>query len=175
MEYSRIVQVADTIKSIVNYIIDRAVSRENEMLTYEYLLRGISERNTVRPHEIQEHAAAAEHQEESSLPQSSAVYPAVEYVRSHMHEMVRMVDMAHLCHLSPSYFSRIFHRDVGENFINWMNRQKVEEAKLRLRGGNDTVNQIALDLGYMDSSYFINVFRRFEGITPLVYRQYNGK
>ena len=56
-----------------------------------------------------------------------------------------------------------------------MNRQKVEEAKLRLRGGNDTVNQIALDLGYMDSSYFINVFRRFEGITPLVYRQYNGK
>lgn len=175
MEYSRIVQVADTIKSIVNYIIDRAVSRENEMLTYEYLLRGISERNTVRPHEIQEHAVAAEHQEESSLPQSSAVYPAVEYVRSHMHEMVRMVDMAHLCHLSPSYFSRIFHRDVGENFINWMNRQKVEEAKLRLRGGNDTVNQIALDLGYMDSSYFINVFRRFEGITPLVYRQYNGK
>ena len=60
------------------------------------------------------------------LSKSSPVYPAVEYVRAHMQEMVKMVDMAHLCHLSPSYFSRVFHREMGEKFINWMNRQKID-------------------------------------------------
>ncbi len=175
MEYENIVQVADTINAIVNYIIDRAVNRENEVMTYEYLLRGAGEPGGQR--EIQELRMPEPEKKsaEKPVPKSSPVYPAVEYVRSHMQEMVKMVDMAHLCHLSLSYFSRVFHRELGESFINWMNRQKVEEAKLRLRTGNETVNQIALELGYMDSSYFINVFRRFEGITPLVYRQYRYK
>lgn len=177
MEYASIVQVADTINAMVNYIIDRAVNRENEVMTYEYLLHGAGGPASGAQREIEELRMPEPEKREAGerLSKSSPVYPAVEYVRAHMQEMVKMVDMAHLCHLSPSYFSRVFHREMGENFINWMNRQKVEEAKRRLRAGNETVNQIALELGYLDPSYFINVFRRFEGITPLVYRQYRYK
>lgn len=83
-----------------------------------------------------------------------------------------MQAMAELCHLSPSYFSRVFCRDVGENFINYTNRKKVELAKKMLRETNQSVSQIAGELGYLDTSHFIKIFKRFEGITPMIYRQH---
>ncbi len=178
VEYKRIVQIAETISSIINYIIDRAVNSENQALTYEFLLHSGGDQPNSVLHDIQElrdPASADASSFEPDLPKSSPVYPAVAYVNNHPHEMVTMNNMAQLCHLSPSYFSRLFRRELGENFINYVNRQKVQWAKERLRETNDSVNQIALDLGYMDSSYFINVFKKFEGITPLVYRQHKYK
>ena len=176
MEYKRIVAVADTINAMVNYIVDRAVNTENEVMTYKFLLHNSNMQSSSVHPEIQElrnPAGESESpEEELELAKSSPVYPAVAYVKNHRQEMVTMNDMAKLCHLSPSYFSRLFRRELGENFINYVNRQKIQWAKERLRSSNDSVVQIAQELGYMDSSYFISVFKRFEGTTPLVYRQH---
>ena len=86
-----------------------------------------------------------------------------------------MNSMAELCHLSPSYFSRLFGREAGENYNSYVNRQKINASKRLLRETNKTVSQIAFDLGYQDVSHYISLFKRFEGITPTVYRQYKYK
>ena len=175
MEYKRIVAIADTMNAIVNYIVDQAVNSENEAMTFKFLLQNSNIQNAAALPEIQELRAPelewGDMPVERELPKSSPVYPAVAYVHSHRQEMVTMNDMARLCHLSPSYFSRLFRREMGENFINYVNRIKVQWAKERLRSSNDSVVQIAQELGYMDSSYFISVFKKFEGTTPLAYRQ----
>lgn len=175
MEYRRIVAVADTINAIVNYIVDRAVNTENAAMTYRFLLQNLSQSGQLYP-EIQELRSPYAELESTAanmeLPKSSPVYPAVAYVENHLHEMVSMNDMARLCHLSPSYFSRLFRRELGENFTSYVNRRKVQRAKERLRNSNDSVVQIAQELGFLDSSYFISVFKKFEGTTPLVYRQH---
>jgi len=176
MEYKRIVEIADLINSIVNYIVDRAIENDNREQTYQWLLRGERDRERGELQELQAaglpERSGVSLPEEPPVPKSSPVYPAIAYLNDHPQELVAMGDMANLCHLSPSYFSRLFRRETGETFINYMNRQKVQLAKERLRKSNDPVSQIATDLGYMDSSYFINVFKRFEGTTPLVYRQH---
>lgn len=175
MEYKRIVAIADTLNAIVNYIVDRAVNSENEAMTYKFLLQNSNIQNAAAFSEIQGLKAPelewGDFPVERELPKSSPIYPAVAYVHNHRQEMVTMNDMARLCHLSPSYFSRLFRREMGENFINYVNRIKVQWAKERLRSSNDSVVQIAQELGYMDSSYFISVFKKFEGTTPLAYRQ----
>lgn len=176
MEYKRIVAIADTLNAIVNYIVDRAVHSENEAMTYQFLLQNSNIQNNAAFPEVQELKAPelewGDLPAERELPKSSPIYPAVAYVHNHRQEMVTMNDMARLCHLSPSYFSRLFRREMGENFINYVNRIKVQWAKERLRSSNDSVVQIAQELGYMDSSYFISVFKKFEGTTPLAYRQH---
>ncbi len=174
MEYKRIVEIAETLEAMVSYIVDRAVKGENDAMTYEWLLRSGIEQSGASPEiEPLPFSPADEAQPETaSVSKSSPVYPAVAYLDSHRREIVTMSSMAELCHLSPSYFSRLFRREAGEPFISYMNRQKVQWAKERLRGSNDSVTQIAYDLGFQDTSYFINVFKRFEGITPLVYRQH---
>ena len=175
MEYKRIVAIANTLSAVVNYIVDRAVHSENETMTYKFLLQNSNIHNAAAFSEIQELKAPelewGDLPAERELPESSPIYPAVAYVHNHRQEMVTMNDMARLCHLSPSYFSRLFRREMGENFINYVNRIKVQWAKERLRSSNDSVVQIAQELGYMDSSYFISVFKKFEGTTPLAYRQ----
>ena len=179
MEYKRIVAIADTLNAIVNYIVDRAVNSENEAMTYKFLLQNCNIHNAAAFSEIQGLKAPelewGDFPVERELPKSSPIYPAVAYVHNHRQEMVTMNDMARLCHLSPSYFSRLFRREMGENFINYVNRIKVQWAKERLRSSNDSVVQIAQELGYMDSSYFISVFKKFEGTTPLAYRQHKSR
>lgn len=176
MEYKRMVAIADTLNAIVNYIVDRAVHSENEAMTYQFLLQNSNIQNNAAFPEIQELKAPelewGDLPAERELPKSSPIYPAAAYVHNHRQEMVTMNEMARLCHLSPSYFSRLFRREMGENFINYVNRIKVQWAKERLRSSNDSVVQIAQELGYMDSSYFISVFKKFEGTTPLAYRQH---
>ena len=83
-----------------------------------------------------------------------------------------MKEMADLCHLSPSYFSRLFNRETGETFVNYVNRQKIRLAKEELRGTSKSINQISSDVGYLNVSNFIAVFKRLEGVTPSVYRQH---
>ena len=179
MEYKRIVAIADTLNAIVNYIVDRAVNSENEAMTYKFLLQNSNIQNAAAFSEIQGLKAPelewGDFPVERELPKSSPIYPAVAYVHNHRQEMVTMNDMARLCHLSPSYFSRLFRREMGENFINYVNRIKAQWAKERLRSSNDSVVQIAQELGYMDSSYFISVFKKFEGTTPLAYRQHKSR
>lgn len=172
MEYSRIEQIAKLINSIVNYIVDSAIKKRNETETYNWLLRLNSEGSDS----IQELRGPITQNiqgaKSSSVPKTSAVYPAVAYIDSHPGTSVSMSEMANLCHLSPSYFSRLFHREAGESFTNYVNRQKVEIAKRELRETSKSISQISIDLGYLNTSHFINIFKRFEGTTPLIYRQH---
>ena len=174
MEYSRIVQIAELINCVVNYIVDRAVKNINDAQTYRWLLRMSADDPILDRGDIQELRAPEE--EVPSTPQlsvakSSALYPAIAYIASHPAQAVSMTEMADLCHLSPSYFSRLFHREMGEGFTVYVNRQKVELAKVQLRDSNKSISQISAELGYLNISHFINLFKRFEGITPLMYRQ----
>lgn len=176
MEYARIVQIAELINSVVNYIVDRAVKSQNDAQTYHWLLRMSADASEQRDGGIQELRGpvppVTELPAAAAVSKSSAVYPAIAYLSSHPGESVTMNQMADLCHLSPSYFSRLFHREVGEGFTTYANRQKVELAKVQLRDTTKSISQISAELGYLNTSHFINLFKRFEGITPLAYRQY---
>ena len=176
MEYERIEQIAGFIASMVDYIIQRHVRSRNEAELYDWILRTgiespIKAEERIRPLTSGLEPAA----QESPVPQSSAVYPAVCYIHTHPGQSLSMNEMADLCHLSPSYFSRLFHREVGESFTDYVNRQKIQLAKTQLRSTTKSISQISAELGYVNTSHFINLFKRYEGITPSVYRQHRYK
>lgn len=175
MEYARIVQIAELLSSMVTYIVDRAVKNMDDAQTYHWLLRMSADTSGPEDGGIQElrgpEPVTRPPQKSSTVARSSAVYPAVAYIDSHPGKAVTMKEMADLCHLSPSYFSRLFHREAGEGFTTYVNRRKVELAKQELRSTAKSISQISAELGYLNTSHFINLFKRFEGITPLIYRQ----
>ena len=175
MEYDRIVQVAELLNSMVNYIVDRAVKNMDDAQTYHWLLRMSTDSSEPEEGDIQElrgpEPSTKSLPEKSPVSKSSAVYPAIAYIDSHPGKAVTMKEMADLCHLSPSYFSRLFHREAGEGFTTYVNRRKVELAKKELRQTTKSISQISAELGYLNTSHFINLFKRFEGITPLISRQ----
>lgn len=180
MEYERIRGIADMINAVVQYIVECAVDRRAQMMSYEWRLRGLrdgADRDGAdAPVEILELTDAEESGGAAAAVQKSClVYPAVVYIEEHLHEMIPMHEMASLCHLSRSYFSRLFQHDTGENYTDYVNRRKVERAKELLRDTPDSVSAIAAALGFMDVSYFVKLFKRFEGVTPLAYRKLKSR
>ena len=61
------------------------------------------------------------------------------------------------------------------SFVSFVNRRKIELAKDMLRETNRSVTHIASELGYANISHFIELFKRYEGVTPTVYRQHKYK
>ena len=176
MEYERIMEIAEFVDSVVKYTVDRAVKSRNQAETYQWMLSMSAEQGNgdIEIQEIREleSPTPANSQEQLPVKPSSAIYPAVVYIHNHPRESVSMKEMANLCHLSPSYFSRRFSQETGETFVNYINRRKIEKAKELLRGSNKSINHIAEEAGFQNTNNFIAVFKRIEGVTPSLYRQY---
>lgn len=175
MEYERIVEIAELINSIVQYTVDRYVKGRNNDETYRWLLNMESERtnDSAQIQELKSPLLPASLRDEAlPVKPSSVIYPAVAYIHSHLRDDVSMKEMADLCHLSPSYFSRRFSQEIGENFVNYINRRKIELAKELLRGTSKSISQISVEAGFQNTGNFIAVFKRIEGVTPSLYRQY---
>ena len=180
MEYDRIVEIAELISAMVDYMVQKAVDNQNSAQTFRWMYEMADERGRKLPEMdgMMEPLLPEEEttpREKSPVPMSSPVYPAVEFVRNHPKEKVSMREMAVLCRISESHFSRTFSRDAGESFTSYVNRVKINQSKLLLRTTNKTVSQIAAEFGYADPSNYISIFKKFEGITPQVYRQYKYK
>lgn len=101
---------------------------------------------------------------------SFIVRRAKEYVDRHLLEDVTLAKVGESIHVSPGYLSRIFLKEIGENFSDYVIRNKMEIAQKMLRETGRKVYEIAADLGYSNPYYFSKLFKDRTGLTPLEYR-----
>ncbi len=72
--------------------------------------------------------------------------------------------------LSKAYFSTIFAAQVGEGFVRYLTRLRVNRAVELLRTSERSISQIASDTGFADPAYFSRSFKRTTGKAPSEYR-----
>ena len=73
---------------------------------------------------------------------------------------------------SPSYLSKLFKQESGRSILDYLNMVRIEKAKELLRGDNSfNLVEIALTVGYSGRITFTRIFKKYEGITPGVYRE----
>ncbi|MCC5910632.1 MAG: response regulator [Clostridiaceae bacterium] len=99
----------------------------------------------------------------------------LDYIDDHLNDSIPLEDAAELLNVTPSYFSRLFKKEMGVKFINYVTNKKIEKAKAWLETTDMPVLNIALELGFREANYFSKVFRKLEGITPTEYRKKNSK
>ena len=73
-------------------------------------------------------------------------------------------------HLSPTYFSTLFKREVGMSFIAYLTEVRMERAAQLLRETEEKTYLIAEQTGYTDPNYFSYVFKRRFGVSPSQFR-----
>jgi two-component system, response regulator YesN len=91
---------------------------------------------------------------------------AQKYVRLHLDQKITLEEVAAQLHLNASYFSRLFKKETGENFIEYVTRIKMEKAKELLNGSDRTMETIAQMLGYENKGYFVKLFKQHYGVLP---------
>lgn len=75
-----------------------------------------------------------------------------------------------------SYLSQTINEHGGQNFFDFVNSYRIEEAKKRLSNLDDKKNilEIAMDVGFNSKSAFYSAFKKNTGMTPTVYRNNAG-
>jgi AraC family transcriptional regulator len=95
----------------------------------------------------------------------------VEYVEEHLGEQVCLLKLAELARLSVHHFCRAFKRSFGMPAYQYQVLRRMEFAKLRLADRAASITDIALSLGYAQTSSFSSAFRKATGWTPTNYRR----
>ncbi|OGO79903.1 MAG: hypothetical protein A2Y21_10405 [Clostridiales bacterium GWC2_40_7] len=83
---------------------------------------------------------------------------------------ITLEDAASYVHMSPTYFSRIFKQETGENFIDFLSSVKIEKAKELLKTKTNKINEICKLAGFNDVKHFSKVFKKHTCCTPNEYR-----
>jgi AraC-like DNA-binding protein len=73
--------------------------------------------------------------------------------------------------ITERYLTHCFRQELGIPPIEYLNRYRVRQAKLLLEQGKLSITEIALEVGFSDSSYFNRVFRQETGQSPSAYQR----
>ncbi|PDO11499.1 MAG: hypothetical protein BLM47_01865 [Candidatus Reconcilbacillus cellulovorans] len=93
---------------------------------------------------------------------------AMNYIREHYADDVRLEEAAGRFGLSPSHFCRLFREACGGTFVGALTRVRIEAARRELERGR-SVKETAYAVGYRDPDYFARIFRRTVGVSPAHY------
>lgn len=102
----------------------------------------------------------------SSVKHSDTVYKVIEYIRRCYFRKISLDDIAQHVQFSKTYLSRIFKEKTGENISSYINKVRVDRAKLLLSDQDLSLVDVAALTGFEDQSYFTKVFKSTTGQTP---------
>lgn len=105
------------------------------------------------------------------LTEFEDINTVIRYIDDHIHERIKVTELAQTVFLSPEYLSVKFHNAVGDTIPSYINRTKVEKAKELLTFSDMPLGEISEYLSFSSQSYFQNIFKKYSGVTPKEYQE----
>ncbi|MFC1234935.1 helix-turn-helix domain-containing protein [Vibrio sp. F74] len=89
----------------------------------------------------------------------------------HLDSSLTLHKLARHVAISPNYISQTLNETMGTNFFDFVNKCRIETAKPKIIANEDTVLNIALEVGFNARSSFYKVFKKETGKTPTEFRK----
>ena len=123
-------------------------------------------------HLLRDYTNAPQREERQVLNVGSApLRRALAYIEDQPYVRISLEDLSEVAGLSRFHFGRLFRRQFGISPASYVERSRLERAKVMIRHDQMALAEIAHALGFSDQSHFTRRFRRHEGCTPSEYRQ----
>lgn len=108
---------------------------------------------------------------EDSAYQVGSEQRILNYIDRNIKSGISLDQAAEYANMSSYYFSRVFKKITGVNFITYVTDCKIEVAREMLVDTDMPVISIAYELSYSEANYFSKAFKRKVGMTPTEYRE----
>ena len=96
---------------------------------------------------------------------------AITFINENYKNDLTLGAVANLVHLNASYFSSLFKKETKLSFSSYLNKVRIQKSKLLLKNYDESILNIALEVGFEDQSYFTKVFKSLTKMTPKEYQQ----
>lgn len=95
----------------------------------------------------------------------------VEFIEKNYASPLTLGQLSDSVSMSPKYFCRFFSEMTHQTPMDYLNRQRIEQACYQLSTTDDSITDIAYRNGFNDLSYFIRTFKKYKGTTPGKYKK----
>ncbi|MDE6219712.1 MAG: helix-turn-helix domain-containing protein, partial [Lachnospiraceae bacterium] len=95
----------------------------------------------------------------------------ITYINSDLTADLSLKAMSEWLNVNASYLSTLFKKEVGIPLTDYVNRQRIEQAKKLLIVTELPTKTIAQQCGIPDIYYFSRLFKKRTGVTPKLYRE----
>jgi AraC-like DNA-binding protein len=114
---------------------------------------------------------ALAHSKRLGSPATRTVRDAMAYIHEHYADPLTRAQIAAHVAITERYLTHCFRQELGVTPVTYLNRYRVTRARHLLEQGGKTITEVALAVGFSDSSYFNRVFRQEVGVTPSEWRK----
>lgn len=92
------------------------------------------------------------------------------YIDSHYSENITLDILSNLSYVNKFHLVHLFTKQMGISPINYLINRRIEESKNLLTTTNYTIRDISTIVGFSNSSYFSQMFKKFTGYSPRMYK-----
>lgn len=90
----------------------------------------------------------------------------MQYAEDHYDEKLSASFFAKRCFLSEYYFCHMFKSEMGISFTEYINRLRIQKARLLIENTAESITDISAMTGFDDVNYFSRIFKKYTGVTP---------
>lgn len=150
--------------------VDDALSLSDAYIQKCELMNNIDRITNLQYHMVFDYAERVEKLRYGKQP-SKLVQDVAKYIQHHLSEPITTNDIAKALFLSRSRLSVKFKEEANENLVDFILKEKIEEAKRLLRYTDKTSVAISAYLGFSSQSHFSRTFKKYTGSLPNEYRK----
>lgn len=140
------------------YQVNENVSATTEMISNKYLTDLITNAFTLNENS----------NNDTTLDKLKSVR---DYMQLNYSEHISLEKLSDMFYISKFHLAREYKKTYGTTLIADLTAIRISQAKSMLRFSSDSIEKISAACGFSDSGYFIKVFSKSEGMTPLTYRK----
>jgi AraC family transcriptional regulator, melibiose operon regulatory protein len=113
--------------------------------------------------------------EQMEMLKSHRIKQMLNWIHTHYAEKILLDDIACAGQLSRSECCRYFRRILKQTPLNYVTVYRIQKSLVLLQQTESNVTDVAYQVGFNSTSYFIDQFRKSMNMTPLVYKKYKSK
>lgn len=102
---------------------------------------------------------------------SPCISRIVDYIEQHYAQDICLKTISNELNINAAYLGQLFKSETGQLFSAYLNRVRIEAAQKLLEETSLSLNDISVQCGYVNISYFYNIFKKHTGKTPSQYRK----
>lgn len=95
------------------------------------------------------------------------------YMDAHYSQNITLDNLASMSYMNKYHLAHTFKKQIGLSPINYVIKKRVDESKNLLETTSYSIRDISSIVGFANSSYFSQIFKKTTGISPKEYRHIN--